>query len=327
MDSFNVSGMAQKVDERMKIAITGGAGFIGSRLADGLRSAGHEVIILDIAAPDPLDATDEAAMMEALYGVDAIYNLAAEHRDDVSPASRYYDVNVGGAEILVKAAEAHDIKTIIFTSSVAVYGLDAGESSETDTPAPFNDYGASKLQAEKVFDAWAALDGQRRLVTVRLVATFGRGNRGNIYTLMDQIACGRFVMVGAGRNYKSVAYVENVAAFLQYALGFGAGAHLYNYADKPDLNMRAMVRDIRAALGRAGLGPRIPYMVGLVGGLCFDMLAKLTGKKFPISKVRVEKFCANTVVNADKAHACGFTAPVSLQVGLDTMIKAEFHEQ
>ncbi len=311
----------------MKIAITGGAGFIGSRLAAGLTAAGHDVIVLDIAAENPINVTDEAAVMAALKGVDVIYNLAAEHRDDISPVSRYYDVNVGGAKMLVKAAIAHDIKTIIFTSSVAVYGLDAGESQENHLPAPFNDYGASKLEAEQVFNAWAAEDAARALVTLRLVATFGPGNRGNIYTLMEQIARGRFVMVGAGRNYKSVAYVDNVTAFLQHCLTLGAGVHLYNYADKPDLNMRAMVRYIRKALGRNGLGPRIPYIIGLLGGGCFDILAQLTGKRFPISKVRVEKFCANTVVNADKAHMTDFTAPVTLQDGLDRMIKAEFHGQ
>lgn len=311
----------------MKIAITGGSGFIGSRLSALLKAEGHELVVLDLAADHPVDVTDEAAVMEALTGVDAIYNLAAEHRDDVSPVARYYDVNVGGAKVLAKAAAAHNIKTIIFTSSVAVYGLDAGESTERDTPAPFNDYGSSKLQAEDVFNAWAVGDTDRSLVTLRLVATFGQGNRGNIYTLMDQIARGRFVMVGAGRNYKSVAYVDNVAAFLQHCLGRGAGAHLYNYADKPDLNMREMVRDIRAALGRSGLGPRLPYVIGLTGGVCFDVLAKLTGKNFPISRVRVEKFCANTVVNADKAHASGFTAPASLQAGLERMMKAEFDDQ
>ncbi len=316
----------------MKIAIIGGAGFIGTNLTHLLCEAGHDVRILDIVKSSDFpelsviaNVEDASGLIDALKGIDVIYNLAAEHRDDVSPIEKYYNVNVEGARSIVAAAEANGITSIIFTSSVAVYGLDAGESVESDMPSPFNDYGQSKLNAEKVFNDWLAVeDTKRTLVTMRLVATFGEGNRGNIYTLINQIACNKFIMIGAGGNYKSVAYVKNVASFLQHCLGFDAGAHLYNYADKPDLNMREMVLGIRSALGKDGLGLRLPYMLGLAGGAVFDILAKITGRKFPISVIRVKKFCAGTVVNADKLEETGFKRGYSLNQGLDEMVKAEF---
>jgi nucleoside-diphosphate-sugar epimerase len=159
---------------------------------------------------------------------------------------------------------------------------------------------------------------------LRLAATFGPGNRGNIYTLMNQIASGKFIMIGDGSNAKSIASVGNVAAFLVHALGMKAGTHIYNYADKPDLNMREFVTSVREALGRKGAGLSIPYTVGLMGGAAFDVLAKITGKKFPISTIRVKKFCADTVVNAGKVEGSGFVRPYSLQDGITEMIKAEF---
>lgn len=314
----------------MKIAVTGGAGFIGSRLCDALEKAGHQVIILDVQGENPVDVTDQEKVTEALCDVDVIYNLAAEHRDDVSPVSRYYDVNVKGARILVEAARSNDIEHIIFTSTVAVYGLNAGASSEADAPEPFNDYGQSKLDAEKVFEDWAAEDKRRSLKIMRLVATFGPGNRGNIYTLMRQIAGGKFVMIGRGDNYKSVAYVENVVQFLVHLMGQKGGilakpgVHLYNYADKPDLNMHQMVLDIRRSLGLKGMGLMLPYWAGLCGGYCFDILAKITGRKFPISAVRVRKFCADTVVQSSKRDETGFQAPYDLKDGLGAMMEAEF---
>jgi GlcNAc-P-P-Und epimerase len=316
--------------EKLTIAITGGAGFIGTTLARLLITAGHTVRIIDVrpsaafpALSQRVDVRDRTALSDALQGVDVIYHLAAEHRDDVTPISLYYDVNVGGADNVVAAAQAHGINRIIFTSSVALYGLGAGASRESDTPAPFNDYGASKWKSEQVLNAWAAQDKTRTLITTRLVATFGPGNRGNIYNLMAQIAGGRFMMVGRGQNRKSIAYVENVAAFLQHCLNMN-GSHVYNYADAPDLTMREMVALVRGAMGLPGLGPALPYPVGLTGGYVFDAAAAITGKKFPISAVRIRKFCADTMVNAEAARATGFQAPYTLEHGLREMMAAEF---
>ena len=132
------------------------------------------------------------------------------------------------------------------------------------------------------------------------------------------------MMIGDGSNAKSIAYVGNVAAFMAHTLSFGAGKHLYNYADKPDLSMRDFVLECRKALGKEGLGLRLPYIIGLLGGYVFDALAKVTGRKFPISSIRVKKFCANTIVNAERIEETGFVRPYSLEEGLQDFIKGEF---
>lgn len=319
----------------MKIAITGGAGFIGTQLAGLLKDDGHDLVLIDLVQSERFpehsvicDITDKDALIEAMVGVETIYHLAAEHRDDVSPISKYYDVNVEGGKSVIEAAKAHSINTIIFSSSVAVYPLVPADlktgSNETHVPAPFNDYGQSKLDSEKTFQDWADEDAKRKLVIMRLVATFGPGNRGNIFTLINQIARGQFMMIGCGKNCKSIAYVGNVAAFLKHTLTLKAGAHLYNYADKPDLNMCDFVMTIRKTLGKDGMGPRLPYAAGLAGGFAFDILAKVTGRTFPISVIRIQKFCADTIVNADKLQETGFKPLYSLSDGLREMIDVEF---
>ena len=318
----------------MQIALIGGAGFIGTVLAKHLMAKGYDVVIVDIKPSDFLpektiiaDVTDQESLIKSLVNIDVIYNLAAEHRDDVYPRQKYYDVNVRGAENIVLAAKTHDIKTIIFTSTVAVYGLNADPKKgacEEMCPAPFNDYGHSKLSAEKVFANWASEKKDRILSVARLVATFGPNNRGNIYTLIDQVARDRFVMVGPGKNRKSIAYVENVASFLSHMLTFKAGIHTYNYADKPDLQARDLIKKIRKNFGLSGIGYQVPYVFGLFGGFLFDILSKVTGRRFPISSVRVRKFCANTVVNADKLKDTGFVVPYTLEQGLQAMIDSDF---
>ena len=88
-----------------------------------------------------------------------------------------------------------------------------------------------------------------------------------IFNLLRQIASGKFVMVGDGANRKSMAYVENVAAFLEYSLNFKTGVHIYNYIDKPDFTMNALVAHVNYLLGRAAPTRfRLPFSIGFLVG-------------------------------------------------------------
>jgi len=288
----------------MRVLITGGSGFIGSALARRFEGAGRDFLIAD-KVPSPvfpqrhvfLDITREDSFA-AVPGetVGAIVHLAAEHRDDVYPRSRYADVNIEGTRNLVHFAEQAGIERIVFTSSVAVYGFPAPGTDEGGQLDPFNDYGRTKAVAEAVLEEWRAGDPDRRALTiVRPTVVFGPGNRGNVFNLLSQIARGRFVMIGDGRNRKSMAYVDNVAAFLDVALGFGPGRHLYNYVDKPDYDMNTLVRQARSVLhGKGEVGPRLPMPVGLMAGHAADAIARISGRRFPLSAIRVRKFVAET---------------------------------
>lgn len=166
------------------------------------------------------------------------------------PAHALLRRECSGHKNVIHAAEKNNISKIIFTSSFAVYGLDAKTPDENSAPAPFNDYGKSKLEAEDALKDWAAQDPARSLTIVRPVVVFGEGNRGNVYTLIRQISAGKFVMIGQGENRKSMAYVENVAAFLKFCLHEKPGVQIYNYADKPDYRTKELTDVVYAALGK-----------------------------------------------------------------------------
>jgi nucleoside-diphosphate-sugar epimerase len=305
--------------------VTGGSGFIGTALVDALLRAGHEARIYDIRPSDAFeshatrgDVRDVRRLTESMQGVDLVFHLAAEHRDDVRPVSLYYDVNVQGARNVVEAAEACGVDRIVFTSTVAVYGLEAGEANETTPTAPFNDYGRSKLQSEQVFQEWAARDANRTLAIVRPTVVFGENNRGNVFTLIDQIRRGRFVMVGDGSNRKSMCYVGNLVPFLCRWLTVD-GVSVTNYVDKPDLTAGELVRLIRAELGIDGRLPALPLWLGMAGGTAFDALALATRRRFPISRVRVKKFAASTQVSMRESPS-DFVPPFTLAQGIRRMI-------
>lgn len=314
----------------MRIVIFGGSGFIGSRLVPRLIALGHDVAIADIAPShshpglfNRCDVRDAGAVHETCAGADVIYNLAAVHRDDVRPRSLYREVNVDGAANICAAASAHRIDRIVFTSSVAIYGFSAGEADEDTEPAPFNDYGKTKLEAEGVFKGWYHAQPGRTLTIVRPTVVFGEGNRGNVFTLIDQIRRRRFAMVGSGDNIKSIAYVENVAAFLQHVLARPPGFDVYNYVDKPDYRTRDLVSTIRRQLGMSGEPASIPYPLASGIGAACDAVAAVSGRTLPISRIRVQKFCAPSRFSSARAMASGFVAPVSLEDGLRRTVAEE----
>ena len=322
----------QKHRQMACVTIVGGAGFIGTSLTTGLRSAGHTVRIADVgAAPDSdvdyrqVDVRDRDDLLAALSGSEVVYNLAAVHRDDIRPATRYHEVNVTGATNVCDACAQLGIHHLVFTSSVAVYGDAPPDTDEDRTPAPVNPYGRSKLLAERAHKEWQAQDpSTRSLVIVRPTVVFGEGNRGNVYRLLRLIAGRRFAMIGDGTNRKSMAYVGNLSQFLTTALARPPGVHVFNYVDKSDLSMQALAELVSHALGQPPLTRlRIPYPVGYLAGVACDLVASMTGTDLPISADRVRKFCASTTYSADRLHGTGFQAPFSLREALVRTIKHE----
>jgi nucleoside-diphosphate-sugar epimerase len=313
-------------------SIIGGAGFIGTRLCQDLADRQIPFEIVDLRPsrrfPDKsriADIRDPRALRDAVSG-DVIIHLAAVHRDDVRDPALYQSTNVDGTRNVCAVAAEKGIRRIVFTSSVAVYGFAPPGTDESGAIQPFNEYGRTKHEAEKVLEAWADEPGaDRSLVIVRPTVVFGEGNRGNVFNLLQQVASGRFVMVGSGANRKSMAYVGNVADFLRHAAQADCRRGLFNYVDDPDFDMNALVSEVRAkVLGRPGTGPRLPYGLGLLLGYLADAVARLTGRSLPISSIRVRKFCASTSFASAKGSLGGFVPPFGLRDGLERTLTAEF---
>ncbi len=276
-----------------KVSIIGGAGFLGSRLSRRLKNNSVHFEIFDLNHKNSQNITaldiENYRSLQSISSTNCIINLAAVHRDDIRPLSRYDDVNIQGSVNVCNAAREYGINKIIFTSSVAIYGFAPANTDESGESNYFNDYGRTKYYAEQVYKEWQAEDTENRtLVIIRPTVIFGEGNRGNVFNLLKQIASRRFVMFGNGKNRKSMAYVENVAAFLEYSLSFKPGLHIYNYVDKLDFDMNNLVSEARKTLfGENNVGLRLPAFLGMAIGYFADFFAKVTGKTLPVSSIRV----------------------------------------
>lgn len=311
-----------------KICIVGGSGFVGSNLIDICNNV--EILNIDKRKPINNVKTKIHDIRQSLQTLDlensnTVVLLAAEHKDDVFPTSLYYDVNVKGTINILERMDEEGITNLIFTSSVAVYGLNKENPNEEYPVDPFNHYGESKWEAEKVIKNWYEKNPKGKSITIiRPTVIFGERNRGNVYNLLKQISSGKFLMIGQGQNKKSMAYVANVVAFIKERIEKQElGYYVFNYADKPDFSMTELSSVIERKMNLSIPKIRIPYWLGMIGGYGFDLLAIITRRKLSISSVRVKKFCATTQFDASKAHST-FKAPYTLEEGLNNTLEFEF---
>lgn len=312
----------------MGILVIGGSGFVGSFL---LKRIENKIVNLD-KNPSPffnkktvigdIRRVDEIKIPN---GTNTIVLLAAEHRDDVSPTSLYYDVNVQGTKNVLQAMDNAGVKNIIFTSSVAIYGLNKTNPDENYPEDPFNHYGKSKWQAELAIKEWYDNDSKGKSITIiRPTVIFGERNRGNVYNLLKQISSGKFMMIGNGQNKKSMAYVGNIVALIKDRLEKNEpGYHVFNYVDKPDFNMVELVSVIENKMKLDLPKTQIPIWLGMLVGYGFDFLALILRRKLSVSSVRIKKFCATTQFDASKTHKI-FKSPYTLEEGINRTLEHEF---
>src|SRR6201993_2548188 len=145
----------------MRVLVTGGAGYIGSVVAAQLVAAGHEVTVLDDLSTGHADAVPAGAAFvkgtlrdcaaEVLAdGTDAVLHFAAKSLvgESVAEPARYWSANLGGAIALLEAMREIGVRTIVFSSTAAVYGEpERTPITETDPIRPTNPYRAPKAAA------------------------------------------------------------------------------------------------------------------------------------------------------------------------------------
>jgi nucleoside-diphosphate-sugar epimerase len=314
----------------MSILVTGSSGFIARFLIPALAAKDHAITGIDKRIGPAFGSyfrfvhgniLDDNAVDSAMPGVDLIIHLAAEHKDFGVPESLYHQVNVDGTEKLLQHASRHQIRSIIFFSSVAVYGDSRVPTQEALVPAPTSPYGVSKFLAEQRIEAWAAQAADRKAVIVRPTVIFGPYNYANMYRLIQSVARHRYIGVGDGLNVKSIGYVENIAAaavFLQERME--PGVEIYNYADSPHMTTRDLVASVAKSLRVEVPSLRIPRRLAVACALPLDVVARATKKDLPLTAKRIAKFTDSTHHLADKILRAGFTPPYSLEAGIQKTI-------
>ncbi len=316
----------------MKITIIGSSGFIGRFLVKKLVENNHRVNGLDKnpavleLAPKYNHITGDylvsADVNKACKDADLVISLAAKHHDFGITREEYFKVNQGGTINLLKCMAQHNIKKLIFFSSVAVYGTQDNPTTEESPLTPDTDYGRSKLAAENEILKWAEDDKSRCAIIIRPTVIFGPENYGNVYNLIDKIYKKRFIFVGDGTNIKSVAYVENlVDATIFLMEHLKPGVQVFNYSDEPQMTTAEIVKIITEFMPHSIPNFKIPLSLAVSVGSIFDIMAKLTGYNFPITAKRMKKFNTPTFHKSDRIRQLGFQQRISIREGFRRMVE------
>jgi len=215
----------------MKILVTGGAGFIGSHLVDELVRRGNRVIVYDnlstgfLSNLEPAfstgkaelvegDVLDGQKLVEAMKGVSTVFHLAANADVRGGKADTNVDIrqNVLGTHSVLEAMRITGASEIIFTSSATVYGEpDRFPTPEDYTPVQTSLYGASKLGAEAIIQAYGEYFGIRSHV-FRFVSWIGeRYSHGVVHDFINKLRADpkELEILGDGNQQKSYLHVED----------------------------------------------------------------------------------------------------------------------
>ena len=315
----------------MRVAVTGAAGYIGSRLVERLRRAGHGVLAIDRAAPagagdaDFLrcDLCDPGAYRDALVGVDLLCHLAAAKGDWGISDAEYRRDNVIATEALLDSARHAGVRNWIFYSTVSVLGPSDAALDERAPRRPANPYGASKAECEALLERYARDERGARVLILRPSVVFGPGNpwNTNIFRLIEAIARRRFVMIGRGADVKTTSYIDNLLDAHEFLVARearlpSAGVEVFHYVDAPGETTAELVARIYRLLGRRQRSFRLPLALAAPLALVGDAASSAFGVDLPITSARVRKFCTATNFDAGAIRRQGFIQRVDNEEAL-----------
>lgn len=315
----------------MRIFLTGGSGFIGSRLAPLAVRSGHSVTVVtpinnpaEKARCDALAKAgiklviapleDSAAISRELEGQDAVIHLAAAQHEAEQPESYFHRVNVEGTRNLLGLAAKAGVRRFVHGSTIGVYGSAASGSLNEDSPlAPDNPYGRTKTAAEQVVRQF---DSPMEWTIIRISETYGPGDM-RLLKLFKGIRKGRYLTVGPGENVHQLIYVDDLSRGLLAACAVpAANKQTVVLAGSETITTNEMVAAISEAVGHNKRVMHAPMWPFVAAAFVFESTFSPLGLKPPLHRRRLDFFRKSfSFSNARAENVLGFKPQVRFSEG------------
>ena len=316
----------------MNVLITGGTGFIGSRLwlrclqrGDSVTLFGqvnnpaekeNQRVLEDRGAKVILGSVaDRDEVFESLKGIECVYHLAAAQHEVNVPDQHFRNVNVTGAKNILEGSVQAGVKIFVHGSTIGVYGdaLD-GEIDETSPLQPNNIYGVTKLEAEKL-----VLSFQQKLpvVIVRISETYGPGDY-RLLKLFKAIKKGIFFVIGNGKNLHHLIHIDDLIDGLSLAATVEeAKGKAFVLAGKDVLTTREMAEVVAAQLKKKLPRLQIPLFPLLLLASILEGTLRPLGIQPPLHKRRMDFFKKSFSFSQEQSKTLlGFVPKIAFREGV-----------
>ena len=283
----------------MKLLLTGSSGFIGSYFINHFDEKFG--IVTFSFLKDNLDTLD-------LTKVDAIIHLSAlVHQMGGATKEEYEKVNVTQTTTLAKKAKESGVKHFVFMSTVKVYGEETTKTYKEDTICkPEDDYGKSKLKAEKVLQQMG--DDAFKVSIVRTPIVYGYGVKANIKNLVNLVSKISVLPFGDISNRRSMVYVGNLSHLLDEIIQKQKSG-IFLASDDEALSTTKLIKYIANVLDKKVHLVKVPF---------FEAFLKLLKPSF-----HQRLFGSLEVDNSQTKKILGLKNPYSIEEGVKYMIKGE----
>jgi len=315
----------------MRALVTGASGFTGGALCRLLVERGAAVRGLVRASSDTRalesvgvervvhDLGEDAALDDAVAGIDVVFHVAAAWRVESLPIETYWDINVGGTRRLLEAAERAGVTRFVHTSTVGVQGhIDEGPARENYRYNPGDHYQESKRDAELLALEFAR-DGRLPVTVVRPAGIYGPGDL-RFLKLFRFIGDGRFRMIGSGEIHYHFTYIDDLVRGIAVAGEHpDAPGEVFTIAGPGSVSLDDLVSLIARILGVRDPAARwhIPVAPVMAAAVLCEAICRPLGVQPPLYRRRVDFFTHHRSFDVSKAErVLGFRAEVPLEEGL-----------
>ncbi|MEB0262960.1 MULTISPECIES: NAD-dependent epimerase/dehydratase family protein [unclassified Mucilaginibacter] len=283
-----------------KVLLTGGHGFLGNEIYKYLKTdCDISVLTLGRSVNNDIIADVSSSSLSLPSDINIVVHVAGKaHSIPKTPTEiqEFVDVNFQGTKNLCEALQnrAKALKSFIFISTVAVYGLNSGKLITEDSPLNGNTpYAQSKIMAEEFLRNWASRNGVI-LGILRLPLIAGPNPPGNLGAMINGIKKGKYLSIGKANARKSIVWAEDIAKIISVIANKGG---IYNLTDGYHPSFNELEKAISTALKKP-----YPPKISLFLARFIARLGDLIGSKSPINSSKLSKVLSTLTFSDNKAR-------------------------